>query len=573
MSLQELQTMAAGIKNETRVGGNTAERVGKAFECVADVIQQGVDEATIKLDDLNVFPTTPQEAINFVKNNGKKAVLTVMDRDFSVGVLSIFADAQAQVLTEVFETRLTLDGGRFTKGHGYGSPKRYWRNYGIKQAYNGGAVKKQEWTDWRNCKDDTAIAQLLNVKELEKMYSFEVEDNFVASSQDTAFNNGYAYEIYRNIEKYPKFLVGLNFKKHHGEDRKIKLGMVDVLKKMVVSVAEITVQANEERVNTNMLVLPDHAILLYDGVLSYPFDYNASSYHLFGAVGSILSTASELVDLNTVKIQVLPIVKSYVDVNRLKKSPWEGKKIVVVGDSISDRSVYEVGMFNTGRALDPRSWVEVMRDELGCKVVNCGDSGHYMRYLDGTGFSATEAENTASGKLPMRSHYDTALLGNLDADLFIFEYGVNDGTVLGADQINSPISEDNRNSYTTGMNYVLSKLYEAKPNARCVFVSHWVNIRNIDKQIIAAQEAVAKKWNIPCVKWAELCGFSDIPCVKTATINGKQITFNTPQSTYSIMTMKGDATSATVGDMCHPFNDDARIALGTIVAREINSIF
>lgn len=170
MNLQELQTMAAGIKNETRVGGNTAERVGKAFECVADVIQQGVDEATIKLDDLNVFPTTPQEAINFVKNNGKKAILTVMDRDFSVGVLSIFADAQAQVLTEVFETRLTLDSGRFTKGHGYGSPKRYWRNYGIKQAYNGGMVKKQEWTDWKDCEDDTASILAKHSKYLLEIY-------------------------------------------------------------------------------------------------------------------------------------------------------------------------------------------------------------------------------------------------------------------------------------------------------------------------------------------------------------------------------------------------------------------
>lgn len=169
MNLQELQTMAAGIKNETRVGGNTAQRIGKAFECVADVIQQGVDDATIKLDDLNVFPTTPQEAINFVKNNGKKAVLTIVDRDFSVGVLSIFADAQAEVLTEVFETRLTLDGGSFIKGYGYGCPKRYWRNYGIKQAYNGGAVKKQEWTDWKNCEDDTEIAQ--HSKKLIEIYN------------------------------------------------------------------------------------------------------------------------------------------------------------------------------------------------------------------------------------------------------------------------------------------------------------------------------------------------------------------------------------------------------------------
>jgi hypothetical protein len=411
------------------------------------------------------------------------------------------------------------------------------------------------------------------LKELNNSYSVLTEDNFVASSQDTAFNNGFAFEVYRNVGKYPNYLIRINLRKHHSEKRTIKLGVVDVPKRKVISVTEVTVQANEDTVDTDLLVSPNQAVLFYDPVLSYPFNYNTSPYSIFGAVGSNLSTESALVDLNTVKIQVLPTIKSHVDINRLKKSPWEGKKVVVVGDSISDRSVYEVGLYKTGKALDSRAWVEVMRDELGCEVVNYGSSGHYMRYLDGTGFSATDAEHTASGKLPARPHYDTALLGNLDADLFIFEYGVNDGTVLGADQIDSLISEDNRNSYTTGMNYVLSKLYEAKPNARCVFVSHWVNIRDIDKQIIAAQEAVAKKWNIPCVKWAELCGFSSIPCIKTATINGKQITFNTPQSTYSIMTMKGDATSTTVGDICHPFNDEARVVLGRIVARQINSIF
>ena len=411
------------------------------------------------------------------------------------------------------------------------------------------------------------------LKELNNSYSVLTEDNFVASSQDTAFNNGFAFEIYRNVGKYPNYLIRINLRKHHSEKRTIKLGVVDVPKRKVISVTEVTVQANEDTVDTDLLVSPNQAVLFYDSVLSYPFNYNTSPYSIFGAVGSNLSTESALVDLNTVKIQVLPTIKSHVDINRLKKSPWEGRKIVVVGDSISDKSIYEVGLYKTGKALDPRSWVEVMRDELGCEVVNYGSSGHYVRCLDGTGFSATEAEHTASGKLPTRPHYDTALLGNLDADLFIFEYGVNDGTVLGADQINSPISEDNRNSYTTGMNYVLSKLYEAKPNARCVFVSHWVNIRDVDKQIIAAQEAVAKKWNIPCVKWAELCGFSNVACVKAATINGKQITFNTPQSTYSIMTMKGDATPAATGDMCHPFNDEARVVLGRIVARQINSIF
>lgn len=411
------------------------------------------------------------------------------------------------------------------------------------------------------------------LKELDSSFSVLTEDKFVASSQDTAYNNGFAFEIYRNLSEGVIFIVGVNFHKLHTSDRKVKLAVFDYERQKILEITEHNVPANQEKIDVFLSLSPKQGLMFYDPVISYPYDLRGSTYNIFGTVGSILSKDSKLVSLNTAKIQVSTIVKSHVDINRLKKSPWEGKKIVVVGDSISDKSIYEVGLFMSGKALDPRSWVDVMKDELGCEVVNYGSSGHYMRHNGGDGFSATEAEHTESGKLPKRPHYDTALLGNLDADLFIFEYGVNDGLNLGADQMNSPISEDNRNSYTTGMNYVLSKLYEAKPNARCVFVSHWVNIKDIDKQIISAQEAVAKMWNIPCVKWSELCGFSDVPCVKTATINGKQITFNTPQSTYSIMTMKGDATSATTGDICHPFNDEARVILGKIVARQINSIF
>lgn len=411
------------------------------------------------------------------------------------------------------------------------------------------------------------------LKELDSSFSVLTEDKFVASSQDTAYNNGFAFEIYRNLSEGVIFIVGVNFHKLHTSDRKVKLAVFDYERQKILEITEHNVPANQEKIDVFLSLSPKQGLMFYDPVISYPYDLRGSTYNIFGTVGSILSKDSKLVSLNTAKIQVSTIVKSHVDINRLKKSPWEGKKIVVVGDSISDKSVYEVGLFMSGKALDPRSWVDVMKDELGCEVINYGSSGHYMQYKEGTGFSATEAEHTATGKLPKRPHYDTALLGNLDADLFIFEYGVNDGLNLGADQMNSPVSEDNRNSYTTGMNYVLSKLFEAKPNARCVFVSHWVNIRDIDKQIISAQEAVAKKWNIPCVKWAELCGFSNVACVKTATINGKQITFDTPQSTYSIMTMKGDATSATTGDICHPFNDEARVILGKIVARQINSIF
>ena len=420
---------------------------------------------------------------------------------------------------------------------------------------------------------DSLTKDVSVLKELDNTYSVLTEDKFVASSQDTAYNNGFAFEIYRNLSEGVIFIVGVNFHKLHTSDRKVKLVVFDYEIQKIVDITEHNVPANQEKIEVLLPLSTKQGLMVYDATIGYPYDINVSPYTIFGAIGLTLSKESKLNNLNKAKIQVSAIVKTYVDVNRLRKSPWEGKKIVVVGDSISDKSIYEVGLFMSGKALDPRSWVDVMKDELGCEVVNYGSSGHYMRHNGGDGFSATEAEHTASGKMPKRPHYDTALLGNLDADLFIFEYGVNDGRFLGADQINTPISESNRDTYTTGMNYVLSKLYEAKPNARCVFICHWVNLSETDKNTISAQEAVAKKWNIPCIKWAELCGFSDVACVKTATINGKQITFNNPQSTYSIMTMKGDATPATVGDKVHPFNDEARVILGNIVARQISTLY
>lgn len=519
--VEELRQLARVIKNETAIGGNTAERVGSAFEGVADAIE-GIDQ----INEMEKAVDAVKEKLNASKQAIEQAVA-------ALPIAQELGDSATSVMSQA-------------------------------------AVKKAI----ENVKVPDSLTKDVSVlKELDNTYSVLTEDKFVASSQDTAYNNGFAFEIYRNLSDGVVFVVGVNFHKLHTSDRKVKLVVFDYEIQKIVDITEHNVPANQEKIEVLLPLSTKQGLMVYDATIGYPYDINVSPYTIFGAIGLTLSKESKLNNLNKAKIQVSAIVKTYVDVNRLRKSPWEGKKIVVVGDSISDKSVYEVGLFMSGKALDPRSWVDVMKDELGCEVVNYGSSGHYMRHNGGDGFSATEAEHTESGKLPKRPHYDTALLGNLDADLYIFEYGVNDGTNLGADQINYPISADNRNSYTTGMNYVLSKLFEAKPNARCVFVSHWVNIRDVDKQIISAQEAVAKKWNIACVKWAELCGFSDIPCVKTAAINGKQITFNTPQSTYSIMTMKGDATSATEGDKVHPFNDEARVILGRIVARQISTLY
>ena len=101
----------------------------------------------ITLDDLNTFPTAPQQAIDLVKKGGN-AYYTLVDGGKTVGVVNIYADVQRQVLTEVVETRLTLQNDRFTRGHFYEAPRKYWRNYGLQRDFAGGFIKKHEWTKW-----------------------------------------------------------------------------------------------------------------------------------------------------------------------------------------------------------------------------------------------------------------------------------------------------------------------------------------------------------------------------------------------------------------------------------------
>lgn len=148
--------------NTTPVGGRTANTfdgdlivgndlyVGgifrfKGFSGGGDTPQQS--SPTITLKDLNEFPTTPEQAINLVKKGGN-AYYTLVDEGKTVGVVNIYADVQRQVLTEVVETRLTLQNDKFTRGHFYEAPRKYWRNYGLQRDFASGFIKKHEWTKW-----------------------------------------------------------------------------------------------------------------------------------------------------------------------------------------------------------------------------------------------------------------------------------------------------------------------------------------------------------------------------------------------------------------------------------------
>ena len=89
--VEDLRVLAQTIKNETKVGGNTAERVGKAFEGVADAIEgieqikemeKSVDAVKEKLieskkaieDMVNELPITQETGDSATKVMSQKAI-------------------------------------------------------------------------------------------------------------------------------------------------------------------------------------------------------------------------------------------------------------------------------------------------------------------------------------------------------------------------------------------------------------------------------------------------------------------------------------------------------------------
>lgn len=125
---------------------------------------------TLSLKDLNEFPITPQQAIDFVKNNNQNAYFTLVDDGKMIGTVSIFIDTQRQVLTEVLETRVLVKGDTIGGGHVYDQPTRYWRNYGLKQDYAQGKIKKHQWTLWEKCTDKKLTHLSEHLTEMVEVY-------------------------------------------------------------------------------------------------------------------------------------------------------------------------------------------------------------------------------------------------------------------------------------------------------------------------------------------------------------------------------------------------------------------
>lgn len=173
--------------------------------------------------------------------------------------------------------------------------------------------------------------------------------------------------------------------------------------------------------------------------------------------------------------------------------------------------------------------------------------------------------------------YDNCILGNLDADLFIFgTYGINDnhnymawtGEVQGSGNdwldtdyglaqtsfaLHKASAFDRRCIYGA-YNYVLRALYNAKPTAKVVILGqHTQGVDNFTWQddVNGIQRAVAEKWQIPFADWGRYLSLRQ--------------TF--PKATQAHVNSAEDARKQTLyqSDNVHPLPTGAKL-LGTWVA-------
>jgi lysophospholipase L1-like esterase len=119
--------------------------------------------------------------------------------------------------------------------------------------------------------------------------------------------------------------------------------------------------------------------------------------------------------------------------------------------------------------------------------------------------------------------YDNSLLGNLDADLFIFgTYGINDrpgsrltftdddGNTCKTSTIrNDGLYRFDRRTIFGAYNYVLRALYQANPNAKVVILGQHTRQWGEQDIVNGLQMSVAYFWQIPFADWGNYLPLND----------------------------------------------------------------
>ncbi|MDV1148087.1 SGNH/GDSL hydrolase family protein [Klebsiella pneumoniae] len=143
--------------------------------------------------------------------------------------------------------------------------------------------------------------------------------------------------------------------------------------------------------------------------------------------------------------------------------------------------------------------------------------------------------------------YENRLAGNLDADLFVIDHGINDYLWLQerggnvASLLTPAVDTRNINSFYGGMNVVIDYILSQNPRARILLIGFYEN--NLRKEIAEVQQRSAALWQYPLVRMWEKTGWSQ-QVLSGANGAGKTITeFWLPDNLHPHKDSTGQANS------------------------------
>ncbi|WPV66273.1 hypothetical protein [Chitinophaga sp. LS1] len=224
------------------------------------------------------------------------------------------------------------------------------------------------------------------------------------------------------------------------------------------------------------------------------------AYSGYNAIAKVNGSAVQADDTAT-------LAKVDVKINATKK--WYGKKICWMGTSIPA---------NYPNTDITTSYPNLAAKALGATIINESKASSLVRIATSTGgalatnfqqvcFGMTGAELTAAqGSTYAVNSYETKMLGHLDADLFVFDFGYNDYSADNTSFSTFPTDPRDRNTFIGSMNYCITMLLQAKPKARFAIFGHYENVYRFP--ISQAQQSIADYWGCYIFKTWERTGWS-----------------------------------------------------------------
>lgn len=225
--VEELRQLARVIKNETAIGGNTAERVGSAFEGVADAIE-GIDQ----INEMEKAVDAVKEKLNASKQAIEEAVSSLpIAQETGDSATKVMSQAAVTKIISQYDVSASTGGVAYTLQGAINAVPTQMRRGGMSIKYIDSETSEyteyicfsSTWTSdvasWRKVGANAATAQGKNLQDIANtlyggdttlQYNGNWIDRVISSSNTLVYNQGSQYFASQPIKVPAGFLIKVN---------------------------------------------------------------------------------------------------------------------------------------------------------------------------------------------------------------------------------------------------------------------------------------------------------------------------------------------------------------------------